>query len=138
MTSKNLWRSLDNIAYNMENKSTNNTKPVLCAGAITEQKAVKGERCFEHFDIRPITASLYGRSADEIVDVKLAVSSNQDRPTSNDGNMDVDYWGWFDYEKNDFTLIYAKRFLLDMCFAYGINGAEGANKGMAYRLEVVS
>ena len=39
--------------------------------------------------------------------------------------------------KDDFIMIYAQRFLLDMCFPYGIKATEEKGQGKAYRLEIV-
>lgn len=116
-------------------KQTEN--PVLAEGTVIIKNAVKGERNFEHFGIHPVTASIYGHSISEIVEVKLAIAKDQTRPAPHAGDMTVDYWGWFDFEEQEITLVWPKRFLLDMCFPAGIDATEKANQGKAYRLEIV-
>lgn len=105
---------------------------------VFQMKAVLGERSYEHFGISEELAYMYGHEAKEVCSVNMKVSDDQRKPVSNDGNMDADYWGWYDFERGDFTNVYPKLFLLDMCFAYGIKAAEGANQGKAYRLEIVT
>jgi hypothetical protein len=104
---------------------------------IIERTAIKENNHFKHFGIHEITSDLYGYKPSEIITIKLKVSENQTKPDVNDGSMDADYWGWFDYERKDFTLIYPKMFLLNMCFPSGINAAERTNQGKAYRLEII-
>jgi len=103
---------------------------------VVTKTAVFNGKYFEHFDICPITASLYGNKESDIIEVELSIADNQTKPTSNDKNMDADYWGWMDNKKQDFTMVYAKRFLLDMCFPAGIDGTEKFGDGKAYRLNV--
>lgn len=110
--------------------------PVLGEGTVTLQQAVWNGKYYEHFGIRKEIAYMYGHKENEVSNVEMKVSADQRIPPANDGNMDRDYWGWFDFERQEFTMIYAKRFLLNMCFAYGIEASEQANQGKAYRLEV--
>ncbi len=98
--------------------------------------AVFDGKHFDHFGIHPITAILYGHESSEIIDVNVCISDDQKIPANNDGNMDVDYWGWYCFEKKTFTMVYGKRFLLNMCFPSGIESAENAKQGKAYRLKV--
>lgn len=98
--------------------------------------AVYNGKYFEHFSINEITAALYGHKVDEIVEVELIMDEDQTKPLSNDTSISIDYWGWFDNRQNKFTIIYAKYFLLNMCFPYGIKGSEEANEGKSYRLIV--
>ena len=99
--------------------------------------AIFNGKHFEHFGIHPVTASIYGHSEEEIVELEMIVSKDQTKPPSNDGNMVADYWGWFDSEREKYTMIYAKWFLLDMCFPAGIKTTEETNQGKAYRLEII-
>lgn len=95
---------------------------------------------YHHFGIHECTASLYGNKPEDIVEVSLKISEDQSIPAFNDKDLTVDYWGWYDIEKDDMTmLLYPKRFLLDMCFPAGITGTENAqpDKGKAYRLEII-
>lgn len=99
-------------------------------------KAIWNKDHYYHFGIHPVTCSLYGHSEDEIVDVKFKISEDQNKPDVNSGSMTPDYWGWYDYSKKEFTMMYAKMFLLNMCFPYGIKAAEDNNDGKAYRVEI--
>jgi len=94
---------------------------------------------YEHFGIQPFTASLYGNDPDEIVEIKFHISDDQQVYEENfDGiNDKADYWGWYEPNKG-FSMIYPKRFLLNMCFPAGIEGTENAHPGSkAYRLEII-
>lgn len=102
-----------------------------------EKNAVWNGTHYEHFGIMPEISGVYGHTPENISTVKIKISGDQSRPPSND-IMGVDYWGWFDFKQQDFTMIYAKRFLLNMCFTYGIEASEKANEGKAYRLEVIT
>jgi hypothetical protein len=97
---------------------------------------VKG-KYYQHFGIRPMLCSVYGDKPEDIVTIEFKISTDQSIPLSNDKSMSADYWGWYDYEKKKFTMIYAKHFLLEMCFAYGIQACEDKGQGKAYRLEIV-
>jgi hypothetical protein len=110
--------------------------PILGEGTVTKQQAVWNGKYYEHFGIRKEIAYMYGHKENEVSDVEMRVSADQRLPVSNDGDMNSDYWGWFDFERQEFTIIYAKRFLLNMCFTYGIEASEQAKQGKAYRLEV--
>ena len=70
----------------------------------------------------------------------MKISEDQSLPRSQDekNNENPDYWGWYDYEKQDFIFIYPKRFILDMCFPYGIEREERSETGKAYRLELIT
>lgn len=101
--------------------------------------AVFNGKYFEHFGIREISAFLYGKKKEEILKVELTISDDQSLPPlpQNDpAVMTSDYWGWWDNEQKHFSMIYQKRFLLNMCFPYGIESSEEKGKGKAYRLEV--
>lgn len=89
---------------------------------------------YHHFGIIPTLAHLYGDSPENIHNINLRISEDQSQPVDN--NPHVDYWGWFDFQKKDFTLIYPQKFLLNMCFTYGIKAEEDSGKGKAYRLEI--
>jgi hypothetical protein len=98
--------------------------------------AIFNDKNFEHFGIHSMTAVLYGHKASEIREVELAIAEDQSRPQANDLNMEADYWGWWDEQRQAFTMIYAKYFLLNMCFPSGIKASEAAEQGRAYRLHV--
>jgi len=91
---------------------------------------------FFDFGISPITASLYGKKAEDIVEVEMKISENQEILENEKDIPTSDYWGWYDFEREGFTMIYNKRFILNMCFPYGIKSSEDAGKGKAYRLDI--
>jgi hypothetical protein len=91
---------------------------------------------YEHFGISPKLASLYGDKPEDIVEVEFKISDNQKVPP-HDKSMNVDYWGWYDSRIKKFSMIYAKHFLLEMCFPYGIKANEDKGQGKAYRLEII-
>ena len=94
---------------------------------------------YHHFGIRKSTACLYGDKPEDIMLVEFKISEDQTIPEFNNKDLNADYWGWYEPEKDDFTMIYPKRFLLDMCFPAGITGTEEGqpNKGKSYRLEII-
>jgi len=104
---------------------------------VIQQKAVWNGKHYEHFGIIKELVNIYGHKAEDVCDVELKISSDQRLPVPNDGDMNHDYWGWFDFERQEFSMIYPKRFLLNMCFAYGIEASEEAKQGKAYRLEQI-
>ena len=101
--------------------------------------AVQGQKSFNHFGIHPVTASMYGYSIDDIVEVTMRISEDQSR-TNKDSKSDIaDYWGWYDLENDKWSMmLYPKYFLLNMCFPAGIVGTEDRGQGKAFRLEVIS
>lgn len=92
---------------------------------------------YQHFGIRPVLASLYGDKPEDIVVIEFKISEDQSIP-AHDKSMNVDYWGWYDKRVEKFNMIYAKHFLLEMCFPYGIRASEEKEQGKAYRLEIVN
>lgn len=94
---------------------------------------------YTHFNIKPFMASIYGAKPENIVKVELTVADDQTIPPlpQDDPKVNVnDYWGWWDFKDKAFTFVWSKRFLLEMCFTYGIKAAEEKNKGKAYRVNV--
>jgi hypothetical protein len=108
-----------------------------------ETTAVLNGDHYRHFGIQPITANLYGDKPEDIETIKFKIHEDQSLPEKNNiTNMTqqclVDYWGWYDYKDDDFTMmIYPQRFLLNMCFPSGINGSEEVHHGKAFRLEII-
>jgi hypothetical protein len=93
---------------------------------------------YQHFGIHPKLASVYGDKPEDIVEIKFKISDDQSIPP-NDQSMNPDYWGWYDNNSKKFSMmIYAKRFLLEMCFPYGIKASEDKGHGKAYRLEILN
>lgn len=104
----------------------------------TNTAAFNGEY-FTAFGIHSVTAGLYGYKDKDIINVEMTIAEDQTIPPSpqHDKNVNnIDYWGWWDNQDKKFTHIYQKRFLLDMCFPYGIEKTEEAGKGKAYRLNI--
>lgn len=98
----------------------------------------KNSNFYEHFGIREALASVYGNKPEEIVELEMKISEDQTIPMPNEKNLNADYWGWYNNSSQRFNMIYAKRFLLEMCFPYGISSSERVNQGKAYRLEIIS
>jgi hypothetical protein len=101
-----------------------------------KQNAVLNGDHYHHFGIQPSLANLYGDKPEDIVEVEIKISEDQTIP-KHDNKLNPDYWGWFDDDRQEFTMIYAKRFLLEMCFPNGIKPCEEKNQGKAYRLEII-
>lgn len=101
---------------------------------IFQTTAVFNGKCFHHFNITPFSAMLYGDKTENIVPVKFKISNNQNTPSVTAAS--VDYWGWYDNSEGKFTLIFQNWLSLNICFPYGIKGAEDCGKGKAYRLEL--
>jgi hypothetical protein len=97
--------------------------------------AVWNKKCYHHFGICPELACMYGDDPDDIVTLKMKISNDQSIPETHE--KEADYWGWLDKDKEEFSMIYPQRFLLDMCFPAGIKGSEEADSGKAYRLEIL-
>lgn len=105
------------------------------------KNAIFNNNHYHHFGIHPITASLYGDKVEDIKKVSFIIDDDQTVKKDNfvgGGKDKADYWGWFDYEQNDFTMIYPQRFLLDMCFPAGIKATETFNQGKSYRLKIIN
>ncbi len=99
--------------------------------------AVWDENHYTHFGIQSSLASMYGDDPDDIETLVMKISDDQSIPEPNGKYTNADYWGWLDKEDGDMSMIYAQRFLLDMCFPAGIGGTEDAGQGKAYRLNVI-
>ena len=106
----------------------------------TIHTAVLGKtNVYGHFGISELTASLYGDKVEDIVSVEVTVANNQEKPPApqDDPNInEADYWAWWDNEREKFTLIWPKYFLLNMCFTYGMKPEEERGRGKAYRVNV--
>ena len=92
---------------------------------------------YYHFGISKQSASLYGDKPEDIVEVEFKIHEDQSIPPT-DQSLNADYWGWFDNDKQKFSMIYPKRFLLVMCFPYGYEVCEERNQGKAYRLQILT
>jgi hypothetical protein len=93
---------------------------------------------YKHFGICVLSASLYGDKEEDIVELKMKISYDQKLPDERlKKQLIADYWGWYDFEKEKMSLIFPQRFLLNMCFPYGMKACEDNNEGKAYRLEII-
>lgn len=91
---------------------------------------------YDHFGIYSSIASMYGKKPEDVVNLKFKISNNQIINHEIDIN-DNDYWGFYNFKKEEFTLIYPQHFLLNMCFPGGIKAEEDVNVGKAYRIEII-
>lgn len=104
----------------------------------TKQRAIFEVDHYKHFGIHPSIANMYGHKPEEIVELEMEVADDQTIPDSNGKYLEADYWGWFDNVDQDFCMIYPQRFLMAMCFPYGVKAAEEKNQGKAYRLKIIN
>lgn len=93
---------------------------------------------FKYFGIHPKSVELYGKTKEDIINVKITIAEDQtirsfefqrDSPV-------VDYWAFIDKNDSVSSLIWHQRFLLNMCFPYGIDAAEKHGDGKAYRVNI--
>ncbi len=92
---------------------------------------------YHHFGINEMSAFLYGNKPEDIFELEMKVSENQERPDKNENKMETDYWAWFDTNKEQPSHLYPKLFLLNMIFPYGIKTSEEHGDGKAYRVELI-
>lgn len=52
-------------------------------------------------------------------------------------NSEGNYWGWLDYARNEYCMIYPHRELLEICFPYGMKAAIERGKGEITRFNVI-
>jgi len=97
---------------------------------------VLSDKSYNHFGIHPKTAQLYDDKVEDIVNLTLKISEDQTIPEPNSKYDAPDYWGWV--FRNEVSMIYPQRFLLDMCFPSGISGAEEHGEGKAFRFEIIN
>lgn len=102
-----------------------------------EITAVWNGNSYNHFGIHPSFASIYGDDPDDIEILTMKISEDQTVPEPNNKHNEADYWGWLDNDDKGFHMIYAQRFLLDICFPAGIARTEKAGQGKAYRLTII-
>lgn len=101
-------------------------------GFTFKENAVYDGQSYTHFGIVPSFSSIYGDKEEDIRELKVSEVQSEDEK---DG---ADYWGWYDYTNKKFSMIYPKRFLLNMCFPSGIKATEEAGRGKAYRLKIIN
>lgn len=88
---------------------------------------------FRNIGITEKSAFLYGVDKSEIKNIAFEVSEDQSEPLKDS----IEYWGWFDNEKQDWTFIYPNYWQLYACFPYGLPKHEEAGDGKAYRLNLI-
>lgn len=85
-----------------------------------------------HFGIHEKTASLYGIKPENIMNVVLKYTDNQ---TINKNQYEI--WGYYEYEKQRFSLIFNNYAKLTVCFPNNMKTYERDHKGVCIKLEVV-
>ncbi len=71
---------------------------------------------------------MFGHKESDFHNVSIEISPNQEKTPYIKGILD--YWGFYDYEKEKFTIIQPSYTMLEMCYANGFN----FEKGNVYRL----
>ena len=89
---------------------------------------------YENIGITNISCILYGYDKSQIEHITFEVSEDQSEAKP----QTMEYWGWFDNEKQDWTFIFPNYWQLYMCFPYGLPKHEEAGDGKAYRLNLIS
>lgn len=105
---------------------------------IFETTATLVNGVYYHFGIIRSLCSMYGVKESEVQDLKFKISVDQERRNTKGQQVkEKDYWGWYDFKQQRFSLIYPAYFLLNMCFPNGIEASEEASQGKAYRLYIL-
>jgi hypothetical protein len=101
--------------------------------ATIEEK--NNEIYFNHIGLNPKYAHFYGvNDKNKIYEIVLEPHEDQSEP---DWNA-LEYWGWLDYEDNEYKMIWPNYRLFHCCFAYGVKAEENSGRGKAVRLKLVS
>lgn len=102
---------------------------------IIHTTGVKSERGhYINMGITEKSAFLYGCNSSQIENITFEVSDDQ-----SPANTELmEYWGWFDNEKQDWSFIFPNYWQLYMCFPYGLPKHEQHGDGKAYRLNLIS
>lgn len=90
---------------------------------------------FNHIGLNPKYAYHYGvTDKDKIYEIILDKHEDQSEP-----NWDaIDYWGWLDFDNNEYKTIWPNYKLFHCCFPYGVKAEEKSGKGKAVRLKLIS
>ena len=101
---------------------------------IIHTTGVKSERGhYINMGISEKSAFLYGCNSSQIENITFEVSDDQ-----SPANTELmEYWGWFDNEKQDWSFIFPNYWQLYMCFPYGLPKHEEHGDGKAYRLKLI-
>jgi len=92
------------------------------------------EEYFTKFGIIPQLKNIYGvKKETPIYELEMKISSDQSEP-----NWDVqEYWGYYRYEDEKFTIIMPSMVMFNVCFPYGYKYEEEVGHGKAYRMEII-
>lgn len=88
--------------------------------------AKKNEK-FIHFYKNKLGIKMCGYGLDEILQVSVREISENEEPT---------HYGWYDFEKNNLSLVFNTKTQLRMCFPYGMSIEEKEGKGKCVELIV--
>ena len=90
-------------------------------------------RHYINMGISEKSAFLYGCNSSQIENITFEVSDDQ-----SPANTELmEYWGWFDNEKQDWSFIFPNYWQLYICFPYGLTAHEKHGDGKAYRLKLI-
>jgi len=93
-----------------------------------------GEGMLFHFYPSAAVVKMCGVSADKVHKVTVTEVSEVVEQTKATGTEA--YFAWWDNEDQRFVHVYPSFLQVDVCFPYGVKGAQQAGKGMAYQVEV--
>ena len=89
---------------------------------------------FSTIGLNPNFASAYGvKDTDKIYKVTFDIHEDQSEPKWNA----QEYWGWEDFDDNQYKIIWPNYKLFHCCFPYGVKAEELAGKGKAVRLKLI-
>ena len=96
----------------------------------------KGNGVFKYIGLFPQYTTMHGVPPAEVIELKVTLHPDQSKPTKPQERGAVDYWGWQDEGKTNYTMIYPSWAQFCMCFPYGYEAEENGGKGKAFRLIV--
>jgi hypothetical protein len=91
---------------------------------------------YNNIGIIPSLSSIYGVREEDIEDITLKVVE-VGVPDNTKNNKRQEYWGWYDNEKGNFSMIYPSWVQHFVCFTYGPKVLEENGKGYSVRFELV-
>lgn len=87
---------------------------------------------YKFFGIHEKTACMYGKKKEDIIQVRMRKSKNQDR------NYDEPaYWGFFNISRGNFSLIYQSLVCLTVCFPGSMDSYEKIREGLFLKLDII-
>lgn len=92
---------------------------------------------YEHIGITKnmSEAKMYGVEIEDIEDITFEVDLKSDSSHAEKSNQE--YWGWYDNEIKNFTMIWPNYLLLHICFPYGLPYHEKMGDGKAFKLKLI-